>query len=133
MLHLAICDRLLHKIEQLGMTIVISFIGVFVLECLSLELHLYSGVRELHYNGMDHVINGAFYVVNCCCCTINSSLDMLTFSVNITRHPIAIILIWLNFMPDSHEATLSTFVALDSISTCFVWYGWKFFSNTILL
>jgi hypothetical protein len=44
-----------------------------VLEYLSLELHFYAGVYELHYNGCHHAVGGTLYIVNRCGCTVNSS------------------------------------------------------------
>jgi hypothetical protein len=52
--------------------------------------------------------------------TLTASLDMLSFFVNITRHPTTIVSMWLNLVPYSNKVALLKFVAFVSTSTCFV-------------
>ena len=47
-------------------------------------------------------------------------LDMLSFFVNIKKHPTTIVSMWLNLVPDSHKVALLKFVAFVSTSTYFV-------------
>jgi hypothetical protein len=76
LLHLVICNWLLHKLEQLKRRAFSSRLQkLFISERMSLKLHFCVNVYELHCNGCYHAIGGIFDLVYYCCCIINSSFE----------------------------------------------------------
>jgi hypothetical protein len=89
LLHLVICNWLLHKLEQLKRRAFSSRLQkLFISERMSLKLHFCVNVYELHCNGCYHAIVAS----------LTALLSMLTFYMNITKHPIAIVLLLFNFV-----------------------------------